>query len=393
MSGIKFKGDTSGEILLETPAVAGTNTLTLPAETGTLATTTEVNNVVDNHLGMRNLIINGNMQIAQRATSKTSITADGFYTCDRWEALVRTAGTWTQTQDTGVANEGFAKSLKMDCTTADASLGASDRIFMYQRIEGFNTQSIKKGTANAESVTLSFWIKSNKTGTYIAELQDLDNSRDISQAYTISSANTWEKKTLTFVPDTTGALDNDNAGSLDVYFWLAAGSDFSSGTLNTSWNSTVSANRAVGQVNLADSTSNYVNITGVQLEVGTTATPFENVPYDLNLQRCFRYYQHFKGGSAFTSGVNGVYNDTTTLVGLHTHIVPMRAAPTFSYSNIAHFDLEPFDAQPTTLTSNSGGNLYQASVTAKDPTARVRGYGGIITCDNAAGFFAFSAEL
>ena len=92
----------------------------------------------------KNLVINGDMQIAQRATSKTSITADGFYTCDRWESLVRTAGTWTQTQDTGVTNEGFAKSLKMDCTTADASLGAADRIFMYQRIEGFNTQSIKK---------------------------------------------------------------------------------------------------------------------------------------------------------------------------------------------------------------------------------------------------------
>jgi len=263
----------------------------------------------------KNLIINGNMQIAQRATSKTSITADGFYTCDRWESLVRTAGTWTQTQDTGVTNEGFAKSLKMDCTTADASLGASDRIFMYQRIEGFNTQSIKKGTANAESVTLSFWIKSNKTGTYIAELQDIDNSRDISQAYTISSADTWEKKTLTFVPDTTGTLNNDNGGSLDVYLWLAAGSDFSSGTLNTSWNSTVNANRAVGQVNLADSTSNYVNITGVQLEVGTTATPFEHLQYGQQLVLCKRYYEHSYpyGTVAGTAGGNGAKH---TCVGI-----------------------------------------------------------------------------
>ena len=275
----------------------------------------------------KNLIINGNMQIAQRATSKTSITADGFYTCDRWESLVRTAGTWTQTQDTGVTNEGFAKSLKMDCTTADASLGAADRMFMYQRIEGFNTQSIKKGTANAESLTLSFWIKSNKTGTYIAELQDIDNSRDNSQAYTISSADTWEKKTLTFVPDTTGTLNNDNGGSLDVYLWLAAGSDFSSGTLNTSWNSTVNANRAVGQVNLADSTSNYVNITGVQLEVGTTATPFEHLQYTQQLALCQRYYYQWNTSSAnnflmFAMGVG-----TTALYGDVKFPTTMRSNP------------------------------------------------------------------
>jgi hypothetical protein len=131
----------------------------------------------------------------------------------------------------------------------------------------------------------------------------------------------------------------------------------------------------------------------VQLEVGTEATPFENIPYDLNLQRCMRYYQRFDGGAAFTVGVNGVYNDTVNLIGLHQHIVPFRATPTFSYSALSHFDLEPFDTQPTSLTSNASGNLYQASVTGIDPTSRVRGYGGTITCDNAAGYFDFSAEL
>jgi hypothetical protein len=150
---------------------------------------------------------------------------------------------------------------------------------------------LKKGTSNAESLTLSFWVKSNKTGTYIAELYDNDNSRQISKSYTIDSASTWEKKTLTFAGDTSGSLTLDNSVAIDLDFYLSAGSNYTSGTLNTSWNSVTTANRAVGQVNLADSTSNEWYITGVQLEAGTTASDFEFLPTDINLRRCLRYYE------------------------------------------------------------------------------------------------------
>jgi hypothetical protein len=257
------------------------------------------------HQPYRNIIINGDMSLAQRGTSVSGITADSYNTVDRWRTLPVSFGTWTQSQSTDVpSGQGFATSLKMDCTTADAAPSASDVIVIQQKIEGQNLQYLKKGTANAESTTLSFWVKSNKTGTYIAELSDDDNSRNISKSYTIDSASTWEKKTITFAGDTTGTLDNDNNSSLRLTFWLGAGSNFTSGTLQTSWGSLVSANRAVGQVNLADSTSNDWFITGVQLEAGTSASDFEFLPVDVNLERCLRYFE--KSFNQGTTPANGV---------------------------------------------------------------------------------------
>ncbi len=258
-----------------------------------------------NQPNFRNIIINGDMSIAQRGTSSSSVTSAAYRTVDRWYHNVTTMGTWTLSQSTDVpSGQGFAKSAKWDCTTADASPSGSDRIMFQQYIEGQNLQYLKKGTANAESLTASFWVKSNKTGTYIVEIRDVDNGRHISKSYTISSANTWEKKTVTFEGDTTGALDNDNAGSIRFNFWLGGSSAFTSGTLATSWSSYADANRAVGQVNLADSTSNEWYITGVQLEAGTSASDFEFLPVDVNLRRCQRYYHQIysqSGTQAFSS--------------------------------------------------------------------------------------------
>jgi len=317
MASINLQGDTSGSISISAPSVAGSNTLTLPATTQTLAT--------QNALGVRNLIINGDMNIAQRGTSTASITTGGYYTVDRWRLDYSTAGTWTMSRDTDVpTGQGFATSMKWDCTTANASLSAGSAMIINQRIEGQNLQHLKKGTSNAESVTLSFWVKSNKTGTYIAEINDNDNTRQISKSYTIVSADTWEKKTLTFAGDTTGTLGNDNDTSLLLNLWLVAGTDLTSGTLNTSWASVTASNRAVGQVNLADNTANYINITGVQLEVGDTATPFEHRPYDMELQRCFRYFEKRTN-----------YIETTAPTGINAYSqwifkTRMRANPTIT---------------------------------------------------------------
>jgi hypothetical protein len=223
--------------------------------------------------------------------------------------------------------EGFANSLKLDCTTADASPSASDVLQIQQRFEGQNLQYLKKGTASAVSLTASFWVKSTKTGTFIAELSDADNTRQISKSYTVIASDTWEKKTITFEGDTTGALDNDNAASLRINFWLGAGTNFTSGTLQTTWDSVTNANRAVGQVNCADSTSNDWLITGVQLEAGTSATDFESLPIDVSLGRCQRYYEF----GAF--GDNGMFGHKTTgridaaRMSFHTE---KRAAPTMT---------------------------------------------------------------
>jgi hypothetical protein len=298
--------------------------------------------------GFRNIVINGDMQIAQRATTKTSIGFE-YGTVDRWQTVQGNLGNFTQSQSTDVpTGEGFAKSLKMDCTTADASPASGDELYIRQLFEGQNLQYLKKGTANAVSLTASFWVKSTKTGTHILELVDDDNSRSISKSYTVNTTNTWEKKTITFEGDTTGAFTNDNSVGLALNFWLGAGTDATSGTLATTWGAITTANRAVGQVNIADSTSNDWYITGVQLEAGTSATDFEFLPIDVSLGRCFRYHQKigsdtvgdFPLGRAKDGANDGIWNAILP--------VRMRAAPTGtvsvsinggSYSNVSLSDL------------------------------------------------------
>jgi hypothetical protein len=278
-------------------------------------------------LPFKNIVINGDMQIAQRSTSVSSITTDAYHTVDRFLTTINSLGTWTQSQSTDVpSGYGFSKSFKMDCTTADASPSADDYLFIRQNFEGQNLQYLKKGTANAVSLTASFWVKSTKTGTHIVQLLDADNNRSVSKSYTINTTNTWEFKTLTFPPDTTGALDNDNASSLQLRFWLGAGTTYTSGTLNTTWESGVSANTAVGQVNLADSTSNDWLITGVQLEAGTSATDFEFLPIDVSLGRCQRYYQILSP----TSNMNIVQYQADYRALIQVFMTEMRAEPSFT---------------------------------------------------------------
>jgi len=301
----------------------------------------------------RNIIINGDMSIAQRGTSVSSISSGGTYnTVDRFRFALGTAGTWTQSQDTDVpSGQGFAKSLKMDCTTANASLSAGSYMNLQYKFEGQNLQYLKKGTANAESTTLSFWVKSNKTGTYNIVLRDTDNSREIGNTYTIDSASTWEKKTITFAGDTSGAFDNDNSASLTIFFWLAAGTTYSSGTTQTSWGSVVSANEAVGQVNLADSTANEWYITGVQLEAGTSASDFEFLPHDVNKNRCLRYTQVLP-----PSNFSGQFY-ASTHARFYDQLKPeMRSSPSFSFSGSLTSAVEEVGVAvrtPTNVTLNN----------------------------------------
>ena len=304
----------------------------------------------------RNIIINGDMSIAQRGTSATGKTTTAYYTIDRYQTLIENIGTWSISQSTDVpSGQGFGYSQKINCTTADASLAAGDRMFYRQSFEGQNLQHLKKGTSNAESLTLSFWVKSNKTGTYIVEFWDHDNSRHINKSYTVSSASTWEKKTITIDGDTTGAFTNDNNLSFHVAWWLGAGSDNSSGTLQTSWGPQTIANRAVGQVNLADSTSNEWYITGVQLEVGTTASDFEFLPYDVNLQRCYRYCQVLCSESNAGALTGGFRNSGSFQCGL-TFPVPMRSSPSVTLKGLRLHDL------------NDGDNLDVSSVSIVNAT-------------------------
>ena len=283
------------------------------------------------------LIINGDMSVAQRATSSTGITGDGYFTVDRFKNEMSSAGTWTQSQSTDVpSGQGFSSSVKYDCTTANASLSAGTYGFITQRFEGQNLQMLKFGTSSAETLTLSFWVKSNKTGTYIAEIITFATTKSQSQSYTISSADTWEKKTLTFTGDTATAIANSNARSLNLIFWLVAGTNNTSGTLNTSFNTTVQANRAVGQVNLADSTDNEWYITGVQLEVGEfdantiPSFPFES--FENNFRKCQRYlFKHNPTKDGQVGVLMGFANGGSDMNSVTVPVpVPMRANPSLS---------------------------------------------------------------
>jgi hypothetical protein len=350
-----------------------------------------------NTVGSKNIIINGDMSIAQRSTSVASITTTGYYTVDRWQTAISSLGTWTQSQSTDVpTGQGFATSLKMDCTTADASPSASDSLYVRTKFEGQNLQYLKKGTANAESLTASFWVKSNKTGTYIVELLDNDNSDFVSQSYTINVSNTWEKKTITFPADTNYAFDNDNAVSLGIHFYLGAGTDFTSGTLNTTWtDSAIQTGRAVGQVNLADSTSNDWYITGVQLEAGTTASDFEFLPFDVNLGRCMRYclvLGDTPNGLDFgKQGIVGHYFSATSFPLVWFFQYPMRTTPSFTVSSASAGTVYSNNVgRAVTAVSNNtqtpttwGPSLTTASATAGD--------GGHF--DFGAVFATLSAEL
>ena len=246
--------------------------------------------------GSRNYIYNGDTSICQRATSVSGVGDGdtGYHVQDRWGFVEAgsPATVVTMSRATEVPN-GFQYSLKLDCTTASGTVGSDDLVLLQQIFEGQDLYAWKKGTADALPVTLSFWVNATKTGTYIVNLFDNDNTRVCSKSYTVSSSDTWEYKTITFPADTTGVFDRNNGASLYVYFGLVAGSDYTSGTLQETWAANDNTNRFVGQVDAFDNTSNNFHITGIQLELGETASLFQNETYGENLARCQRYF--YKG--------------------------------------------------------------------------------------------------
>jgi len=247
----------------------------------------------------RNLIINGAMNVSQRGTSFANVSND-TYTLDRFNRRVSNDGAVTITQDSS-APSGFANSLKVDVTTADTSIGSGQFEAIEHIIEAQNLQTLAFGTSDAKNFTVSFYVKSNKTGTYALNVIQEDNSsKQATLNYTIDSANTWERKSLTFTGDTSGVINDDNGNGFKLLIWLAAGSDFTSGSATATFQSYSNAQAAAQHgVNLLDSTSNEWFITGLQLEVGQNATTFEHEPFDTTLRKCKRYYEskYFRYGT------------------------------------------------------------------------------------------------
>lgn len=346
----------------------------------------------------RNLLYNGAMQVHQRGTSKAGIIGNSYYTADRWITIDVNLGTWTQTvENDAPTGSGFSKSLKVFCTTADAAPAASDRLVIRQILEGQDLQRIRKGSASAQELTVSFWVKSNVTGTYVANLTDIDNTRHVSAVYTINASATWERKTITFPADTTGALDNDNAGSLRLDFYLAAGSDSTSGTLATVWAADVSANTAVGQTNLAAAVNNYWQVTGVQLETGPVATEFEFEPYATTLAKCQRYYEKSYSDTVYpgTNSADGIFqgggcsNQVGNISVSPAMMVQKRAAPTISF----YLDNGTANTWSYTRPSTNGTATPTAYTIGTHGFGLYIGVGVNWAATNVGGHWVASAEL
>ena len=295
------------------------------------------------------------------------------------------AGRSTMTQETITDLPGFANAIKLDCTTADTSLGSGEYLQLSQFFEGQDLQSFKKGTSSAEKVTVSFYVKGNGNATYVCELFDGDNTRHINQQFSVTSS--WNRVSLTFNGDTTGAFDDDNALSLYLNLWLAAGSGYSGGTYTANtWAANVNANRAVGGSNFYSSTDNTFFITGFQVEVGDSASDFEHRSFGEELSLCQRYFQSWGGTQAVGAGV--WYSASQIIAFMPFHKI-MRAVPTMTTSGSTFAkvykggsttkpvdDSSPFDLIKTTvarmnLTVSSNGTSGQGAMVQTQTSAYI----------------------
>ena len=347
--------------------------------------------------GRRNVVTNGAMNVAQRSTSVTGIGAsDGYFTVDRFNINVgdTSAGRLTMTQ-TADGPSGFANCIKLDCTTADTSIAAGEFLILEQRFEGQDLQRFMKGTSDAKEYAVSFYVKGNASATYVVELFDADNTRQVSKTFSVTTS--WTRVELTFPADTTGAFTDDANQSLNMHIFLHAGSNFTSGTLSQTWTSNTNANRAVGVSSFFSSTDNTFFITGLQMEVGSVATEFEHRSFGEELALCQRYYQksYPQGTSAGTAVADNTKiqfsfgTEGSGIVGYNASLpVVMRANPTTTV-----YDGDGNSGKVDILSSGAGVTHNQATnvVSGKAEFINVRIFGK--TCAGMAFHYEADAEL
>ena len=305
-------------------------------------------NAVTPSVNMKNRIINGAMVIDQR-NAGASVTPNGEYTLDRWLADNTQTGKFTVQQNAGSVTPptGFVNYLGVTSSSSYSVL-TGDTFYLAQRIEGYNIADLNWGTADAKTVTLSFWVRSSLTGTFGGALSNSASNRAYPFSYTVSSANTWEQKSITVAGDTTGTWLTTNGRGIQVKFGLGSGSTYS-GT-SGAWGSS-NVIQPTGTVSVVGTSGATFYITGVQLEVGSTATSFDYRPYGTEFALCQRYFQvrNFTGDYAaiwagdVTSGNTYLYTETFP--------VSMRAAPT---GVILNSNQDQFNAPSFTRTIISG---------------------------------------
>lgn len=340
--------------------------------------------------GFKNRIINGDMRIDQRnAGASVTPTVDSTYTIDRWVARLSASSKFSVQQNAAAVTPpaGFTNYLGITSLAA-TTVGSGDYYGIQQNIEGLNLSDLAWGTANAVTVTFSFWVRSSLTGTFSGVLKNSAFNRSYPFTYTINSANTWEKETITIAGDTSGTWLTTNGIGVQVIFNLGYGSSLV-GTAGA-WAAS-NLGGATGSVNVVGTSGATFYITGVQLEKGSTATSFDYRPYGTELALCQRYYYKNTAGSAFMSFGSGVFSSTTSLSTNINLPVTMRATPTLTYSGtIAAYDASFYNIS-SVGTSYVGTNTYLWQPVISGATT---GRGGLIAANNdATAFLAFSSEL
>ena len=347
-----------------------------------------------NQYGNRNIVINGGMKVAQRATSATGVGSGFAYpTLDRFKIVPSTSGRATMTQ-TADGPAGFANCLKLECTTADTSIAATEYFILRQSFEGQDLQQFKKGTSSAEKITVSFYVKGNAAATYTCELDDADNTRHNSQEFSVTTD--WTRVILTFDGDTTGAFDDDNARSLNLDFWLHAGSNYTGGThTDNVWHTTTNQRVGDNQTSFFDSTSRTFFITGLQMEVGDTATDFEHRTFGDELQRCQRYYHKIDAATAYSTLGTAALSTATSSIIYPFAGFNLRAVPTLESSGVSTFLLQCNNAnESVSALSINGHASKQAPICSCTHDSNTAGFAGSLIANNdASAYIAFSSEL
>ena len=352
----------------------------------------------------RNMVINGAMNVAQRSASVTGIgAAAGYFTCDRWNIYAEaTAGRLTSSQ-TSDGPVGFANCLKFDCTTADTSIAASEALILRQKFEGQNLQRIGKGVSGAKQVTVSFYVKANAAFTFACNLIDNDNNRQITKLFATTTG--WVKHELVFAADEddgSSPFDDDNANSLTLQFWLHAGANYTGGTLQTTWANYVANTTCGGIGSFFSSTDNNFFLTGVQMEVGPAATPFEHEEISVTENKCFRYFQKFGSvGAAYQTYGLGLNYATTNWAGAIYLNSPMRATPTLgttgtaaNYGIVHNNDTVTAASAVPIIAANSDNPKSLILATCTVSSGLDAGdVGRLISNNNNVSFISFDAEL
>ena len=346
--------------------------------------------------GRKNLVTNGAMQIAQRSASLTGLGANQStcQTLDRWVFnSFSSTGRLTMSQ-TADGPSGFANCMKLDCTTADTSIAATENIILIQRIEGQDVQQIKKGTSDAEQITVSFYVKANAAATYTFELADHDSTRKNSIEFSVTTG--WTRVILTFDGDTTDAIDNDNTVGLQMFLWLHAGSTYTGGShTDNVWHTTV--NQTVGDNNTSffDATSRTLFITGFQVEVGSVATPFENRSFGEELALCQRYYYAVTGTAKGRFATGQYFSATQGDIPIPFKTT-MRAAYSLTQSALSDILITSATAEraASALALDVSGSLHAASVRFTNGSSTgAQGVPAIMILLDDESFIAFDAEI